>query len=181
MYLENFDELKMKLIEGNARYVSGVSNLAFNSKKAAELTLLGQKPKIVILTCSDSRVIPEAIFDMPIGELFVIRCAGNIVGDMELASLEYAIAHLKAELVVVLAHTHCGAIHSTIHDKPHGYIKNITKRIKENILAETNEFNACVLNATREKERIKKLLKNYEFDVASAIYDIERGEVTFLD
>ncbi|MBQ7599669.1 MAG: hypothetical protein IJU57_03240 [Clostridia bacterium] len=70
----------------------------------------GQKPRAVIVTCSDSRVVPEAVFSCGIGELFVIRTAGNVIGVSELASVEYVVDHLGTDTVVVLGHTACGAV-----------------------------------------------------------------------
>ena len=91
----------------------------------------GQSPYAIIVTCSDSRVIPENIFSAGIGELFVIRLAGNIIDDHQLGSIEYAAGHLGCRLVVVLGHTHCGAVDAAINSEPAGYIRCITDEIKE--------------------------------------------------
>ena len=75
----------------------------------------GQKPFAVVLTCSDSRVVPELIFDTGIGELFVIRVAGNVANTSSIASIEYAVAHLNVSLIVVLGHQNCGAVTSALY------------------------------------------------------------------
>ena len=103
------------LLEGNS-----IGDLSLNRKK--ETSENGQHPYAVILTCSDSRVIPEAIFHAGIGDLFVIRVAGNVIGEDTLASIEYGLTHLGAETVLVLGHTHCGAVTAAIQGEAHGYI-----------------------------------------------------------
>ena len=102
------DELN-KLLEGNKRYVSG--KLAEKDVGSArEATKGAQKPFVTILTCSDSRVVPEFIFDANVGELFVIRNAGNVVDDIVLGTIEYGAEHLGTPLFVVLGHEKCGAV-----------------------------------------------------------------------
>lgn len=108
------------------------------------------------LFCFDSRVIPEHIFSAGIGELFVIRLAGNVIDDHQLGSIEYAAGHLGCKLVVVLGHTHCGAVDAAIHHQPEGYIKYITDEIKKAIGDETG------------------------LRVVGAMYHIEDGSVEFL-
>ena len=83
----------------------------------------GQHPHAIIVTCSDSRVIPETIFSAGLGELFVIRVAGNVIDDHQLGSIEYAAGHLGSPVVVVLGHTHCGAVDAAINSDPEGYIR----------------------------------------------------------
>jgi carbonic anhydrase len=98
-----------KLIEGNKRYVEGnVSPKDYKAKR--EETKESQKPFCTIVSCSDSRVVPEFIFDVNLGEIFVIRTAGNIVDTITLGSIEYAVEHLETPLLVILGHEKCGAI-----------------------------------------------------------------------
>ncbi|MGE5401380.1 MAG: carbonic anhydrase [Ignavibacteriales bacterium] len=98
-----------KLLEGNKRYLSGQQKDKNYEKERAELAT-GQKPYAIILTCSDSRVPPEIIFDEDLGELFVIRVAGNVIDEVTLGSIEYAAEHLNSPLLVVMGHSNCGAV-----------------------------------------------------------------------
>ena len=110
------DEALMRLREGNARYLQA-ENAAGDVSPALRRTTFehGQHPYAIVLACSDSRVIPEAIFSAGIGELFVIRVAGNVVDNHQLGSIEYAEDHLGCNLVVVLGHTACGAVDAALH------------------------------------------------------------------
>lgn len=98
-----------KLLDGNKRFVSG-NMLQKDHKKVREQTKNGQKPWAIVVTCSDSRVVPEYIFDANLGDLFIIRTAGNIVDTITLGSIEYGIEHLHTPLLVVLGHEKFGAI-----------------------------------------------------------------------
>ena len=117
-------EALAKLKEGNTRYLDATSNpgdvsVALRKKTCDE----GQAPYAIVITCSDSRVIPESIFTAGIGELFTIRVAGNVMDHHQLGSVEYAADHLGTNLVVVLGHTHCGAVGATITSNPSGFVK----------------------------------------------------------
>lgn len=105
------DEAIEKLKSGNMRYLLMNSNSGNVSAALRKFTYEhGQHPHAIIVTCSDSRVIPETIFSASLGELFVIRVAGNVIDDHQLGSIEYAAGHLGSPVVVVLGHTHCGAV-----------------------------------------------------------------------
>lgn len=175
-----------KLKAGNARYVDDVTNDSDISKAIREDTSTnGQHPYAVILTCSDSRVVPEHIFMCGLGELFVIRVAGNIVTDTQLASVVYATFHLESPLVVVMGHTHCGAIEGTIERAGHGCLSALTGPIEEAIGEETDATKACELNVKASLSILKdhpevQELMDGGVDVVGAIYDIETGKVKFL-
>lgn len=146
----------------------------------------GQSPYAIIVTCSDSRFIPENIFSAGIGELFVIRLAGNVIDDHQLGSIEYATGHLGRRLVVVLGHTHCGAVDAAIHHEPEGYIKYITDEIKKAIGDETDPYKASCLNVRHSVREIEKSLCIHHIEeetglrVVGAMYHIEDGSVEFL-
>ena len=146
----------------------------------------GQSPYAIIVTCSDSRVIPENIFSAGIGELFVIRLAGNVIDDHQLGSIEYAAGHLGCRLVVVLGHTHCGAVDAAIHHEPEGYIKYITDEIKKAIGDETDPYKASCLNVRHSVREIEKSLCIHHIEeetglrVVGAMYHIEDGSAEFL-
>ena len=146
----------------------------------------GQSPYAIIVTCSDSRVIPESIFSAGIGELFVIRLAGNVIDDYQLGSIEYAAGHLGCRLVVVLGHTHCGAVDAAIHHEPEGYIKYITDEIKKAIGDEKDPYKASCRNVRHSVQEIEKSLCIHHMEeetglrVVGAMYHIEDGSVEFL-
>ena len=174
-----------KLKDGNLRYCTaergeGDVSLALREKTCAE----GQTPYAIVVTCSDSRVIPEAIFSAGIGDLFVIRVAGNVIDRHQLGSIEYAADHLGSRLVVVLGHEHCGAVDAAIRHKPEGYIKFITDEICAAIGNEKDEIRACCLNVRHSVRRIEESLDVCRgedgLQVIGALYRLSSGEVEFL-
>ena len=177
-----------RLQMGNKRYTASIQCIGDTSQGQREKTLSeGQRPYAVIVTCSDSRVIPESIFSAGIGDLFVIRIAGNVMDDHQLGSIEYAVEHLGCSLVVVLGHTHCGAVDAAMNHEPNGYIKFITDEIIKAIGDETDEYRACCLNVLHSKAVIEASLQiqrdesEYGLKVIGAMYRLEDGTVEFLD
>ena len=180
------DEVLEKLKGGNKRYLSAEKNEgdispALRGKTCAE----GQSPYAVIITCSDSRVIPESIFSAGIGELFVIRVAGNVIDDHQLGSIEYAVDHLGCRLIVVMGHDHCGAVGAAIGHEPADFVKSITDEIKKAIGDETDDCKASCLNVLHSVKKIKESLaigKDGEsgIHVCGALYHLEDGRVEFL-
>lgn len=111
------DEAVRILKEGNGRYVEGKPRHPHQDRERRALTAgQGQHPLATVLSCSDSRVPPEIIFDQGIGDLFVVRVAGNVAAMDEIGSIEYAVDHLATPLVVVLGHTQCGAVTAVVDD-----------------------------------------------------------------
>lgn len=177
-----------RLQTGNKRYIASMQCIGDTSQSQREKTLSeGQNPFAIIVTCSDSRVIPESIFSASIGDLFVVRIAGNVMDDHQLGSIEYAVEHLGCSLVVVLGHTHCGAVDAAMNHKPDGYIKFITDEIVKAIGGETDEYRACCLNVLHSKAVIESSLQiqkdesEYGLKVIGAMYRLEDGTVEFLD
>ena len=178
----------LKILEkGNELYLKSEKSEGDISPRVRLNTAVnGQHPYAIIITCSDSRVVPEHIFSAGIGELFVIRVAGNVIDDHQLGSIEYAADHLGCTLVMVLGHTHCGAVDAAIHHDPDGYIKFITDEIKLAIGEETDDEAACRLNVRRSVSLIESNLdiQKMEHDdglrVVGAVYDIESGKVEIL-
>ena len=173
---------------GNKKYAASMQCIGDTSQGQREKTLSeGQHPYAVIVTCSDSRVIPEAIFSAGIGDLFVIRIAGNVMDDHQLGSIEYAAEHLGCSLVVVLGHTHCGAVDAAMNHEPDGYIKFITDEIIKAIGDEADEYRACCLNVLHSKAvieaslQIQKDEREFGLKVIGAMYRLEDGTVEFLD
>lgn len=186
-YIYTADEAKRKLIEGNKRYVkASTAAIDVSEKVLINASRNGQRPYAIIITCSDSRVIPEAIFSAGIGDLFVIRVAGNVIESHQLGSVEYAAEHLGTGLIVVLGHDHCGAVDAAMNHEPDGYIRYITDEIIKAIGDEKDEFRACCLNVKHSCEMIEKSLqiqkdeKEYGLKIVGAIYHLDSGEVEFL-
>ena len=120
-----------QLQEGNQRFVE---NQSMHNQKACDDLVAGQNPSAVILGCADSRVPPELIFDQGLGDLFVIRVAGNVVTPTQLGSIEYAVEHLGTEVVVVLGHSGCGAVKATldvIRENTEGLSANLCSIIEQ--------------------------------------------------
>ena len=172
-------DIKTRLLNGNKEYISSISNNLEKKEYYSSLSK-GQSPYALIICCSDSRVVPEEIFSAKAGELFVIRTAGNVINDGELASIEYGLEHLHIKYVLVLGHTHCGAIHASIHNEQGMYLDPILKRIKLNILDEKDELKASQLNALEVSKYIKSKFPEYKGEVESAIYDIDTNKATFI-
>jgi carbonic anhydrase len=141
------------LMAGNKRFLEEESIHPHQNKKSVLENQNIQHPYAVIITCSDSRVAPEILFDQGIGDLFVIRNAGNLISDIDMGSIEYAVEHLDAKLIVVLGHTECGAIKAYVSDKNNDYKKhhNHIDDIVETIANEQEE---------KQEEKLHKKEKN---------------------
>ncbi len=182
----NAEESLERLKEGNRKYLHSHSQIGDISEKIRLYTAEhGQHPFAVIIACSDSREIPEAIFSCGIGDLFVIRVAGNIIDESILGSIEYAVSHLGCPLVVVLGHTNCGAVSAAISGHAEGYIKKITDKISAVILTETNDKKASCLNIQHSVSSIRQAFLERDdmpdVKIMGALYDVRTGEVTFQD
>ena len=182
------DEALARLREGNARYMDAQHGLGNVSSQLRLKTFEeGQQPYAIVLACSDSRVIPEAIFSAGIGELFVIRVAGNVVDNHQLGSIEYAEDHLGCNLVVVLGHTACGAVDAAMHHEPYGTVKFITDEIAQAIGEEKDEEAACLANVAHSVRRIEESRKvradeaEHGLRVVGALYHTGSGNVEFLE
>ncbi len=176
-----------KLKKGNGAYLYlNASEGDISQEKRRKTCENGQEPYAVIVSCSDSRVIPESIFNAGLGELFVIRVAGNVIDSHQLGSIEYAVGHLGCPLVLVLGHDHCGAVDAAINHDNDGHIKYITDEILKAIGNETDETEACRLNVRHSVEtienslEIEELEKKTGLEVVGALYHISNGKVEFL-
>lgn len=184
-YRVSADEALRRLKIGNEKYLGcTVSDADISPAKRKDSCENGQAPYAVIVACSDSRVIPESIFSAGIGEIFVIRVAGNVMDDHQLGSIEYAAEHLGIRLVVVLGHDHCGAVDAAINHAPDGYIKFITDEIRLAIGDEQDDYKACCLNVKRSVEVIESSLEIHREEehglrVIGALYRLSDGRVEF--
>ena len=173
-------EIKNRLIEGNKLFLKEiVAN--HELKELSSQLVKGQSPFCLVLTCSDSRVIPERIFSCNLGELFVIRSAGNVVNEGELASIEYGLEHLNIKYVVVLAHTYCGAVHASINREKGRYMSCILDKIALNVGSCSNEKESAIMNAKAQVIYLKNKFPKYYGKIVAALYDIETNEVKFYE
>ncbi len=175
-----------RLRQGNAAYQQEQNHMDSSLQKRLTTCRYGQHPYAVIITCSDARVIPECIFNADIGDLFVIRVAGNVLDDHQLGSVEYAAHHLGVKLVMVLGHTHCGAVEAAVHHDPDGYIKFITDVIKQAIGEETDDYQACCLNIRHSIAVLESSFEIHQEEehglkVIGAVYHLQDGRVDFID
>ena len=171
-------DIEKRLIDGNKSFLLSLGKDAKKMSVVKEL-VNGQNPYALIITCSDSRVIPEEIFSCSLGELFVIRTAGNVINEGELATIEYAIEHLHIKYILVLGHTHCGAIHASIHHEKGRYLSPILDNIQKCINGECDERKASIINAQRQVDYIKEKFPEYQGTIKSALYDIDTNMVIF--
>ncbi len=165
-----------RLTEGNLRSLTRGGE-AKRIRTARE----GQHPYAVVVCCSDSRVIPEKIFDADIGELFVIRVAGNVLGAHQLGSIAYAVEHLGTRTVVMLGHTGCGAVAAALNGHADGFVASIVQDIRAAIGTEGDPNRACELNVRHGVNRIREAFADEPIEVLGAVYDIETGKVDWLN
>ncbi|MDO4731730.1 MAG: carbonic anhydrase [Clostridia bacterium] len=185
---ESSQEVISYLQQGNDQFVNNIINTGdVSQEKRTSTAQNGQHPYATIVTCSDSRVPAEHIFNAGIGELFVIRTAGNVIGDHELGSIEYGAEHLNTKLVVVLGHTQCGAVDAALNSENHGYIKTITDKILSCVPQNCDPREAEKLNVQNSINDILKsdimteLVNTDKTRVVGAIYDIQTGKVSFME
>ncbi len=184
------DTALARLREGNQRFVAGqLQHPAQTAARRQELTR-GQHPFAVILTCADSRVSPEIIFDQGLGDLFVIRNAGNLSDDHVLGSIEYAVEHLHTPLVIVLGHSQCGAVAATVGGgEAHGHIRSVVASLQPAVAMAKKKPGDPVENAVRINARLTAAAigqadpilsprtKAGQVRVLAARYDLTTGQV----
>ncbi len=186
-----------KLEQGNKRFASGKPVHPDETLERLRELKGGQHPFAVIVSCSDSRVPAELVFDQGLGDIFSIRTAGNVMGDYELGSIEYAVEHLDCKLVVVMGHKNCGAVKAFIDSKGHyehdDHIKEIVEYIqneqeeknlaKKGELSFDNAVNANVQHGVKFLKTAEPILKEShdqkKIMIIGAVYDIETGKVIF--
>jgi carbonic anhydrase len=184
-----------KLKEGNGRYTSG--NLQHPGQTAERRTELAktQHPFATIVSCSDSRVPPEIVFDQGLGDLFIVRVAGNVINDEGLGSVEYSVDHLGTRLILVLGHQSCGAVKAAretiaAKGKAPGHIESLVTAIKPAVEATAKDdlettVKANVKNVVRALRSSTPILKaevdSGKIQVVGGYYSLDTGAVTFLD
>ena len=186
-----------KLLDGNKRFTSGeLAKKDIGDQKRQELTK-GQHPFATVLSCSDSRVAPEVIFDEGLGDVFIVRVAGNVVGPTTLGSIEYGAEHLHTPLLVILGHEKCGAVQATLEakGKPKGNIGAILKKIMPavntakkakkdpdetlNLAVQENVKNTY--KDVMKSKIVKELVHEGKLKVVAAEYYLGTGKVELID
>lgn len=196
--ITNAEAALVKLKAGNIRFVSGKTTHP-NQDAARRLEIAkGQTPFVTVLSCSDSRVPVELLFDQGIGDTFVVRVAGNVADTDEIGSIEYGVGHLNTPLLVVLGHTSCGAVKAVFEKADvHGSIPELVDNIvpaiartkaanpdadKAELLAKAVPSNVWVSieDIFKRSSEVAELVKMSKLRVVGAIYNIETGLVTWL-
>lgn len=187
----NWNEALDRLKEGNTRFVQDKLDGKLQDSVRKNALTSGQSPFAIVLSCADSRVVPELAFDTGLGEIFVVRVAGNVANPSSIASIEYAVAHLGTKLIVVMGHESCGAVAAAISGGDNGTNLNhllgfIAPVIQQNKGAETpviiqknaeNTQNKLVENS----DIISGAVANSGVKIVSAYYNLTDGKVDFAD
>jgi len=191
------DASLMLLKEGNQRFATGKSQHPnLDSERRTNTVAQGQEPFATILACSDSRDPVELLFDRGIGDLFVVRVAGNVAGHSELATVEYGVDHLHTPLLVVMGHTRCGAVTAVVKGAElHGHLHHLAEKIKpaaDQALGATNQIEAAIPAAIQanvwqtisdvlgQSSVVREKMKSGQVQVVGAVYDLETGRVNWL-
>ncbi|MHB1278679.1 MAG: carbonic anhydrase [Bacteroidia bacterium] len=186
-----------RLERGNKRFVDGKpshpNETAFRIRQLKD----GQRPFVIVVSCSDSRVPPELVFDQGFGDIFSVRTAGQVISDLELGSIEYAVEHLECSLVVVMGHTHCGAVSAFVESKGDykllDHLRSVMdymgNEVEEKRLIASDSFNlekaidANIFHVVQLLRSSTPVLSSHYYSkkvqIIGALYDIETGIVKF--
>jgi carbonic anhydrase len=182
-----------KLLQGNEHFAKSESHHPNEDLKHLEEAAKKQTPFAIVLCCSDSRVSPELIFDQGIGDLFVVRTAGEIIGTLEIGTIEYAVEHLNVNLIIVMGHENCGVVKAFVEgEQADGHIKDIIDSIKHEKeiqfvpLSDTDRLNNCVkanvihaiTKLQTESGIIKDKIKKGALQVFGMRYDLHNLKVS---
>lgn len=191
------DEALARLLDGNKRFVAAKMFHPNESVEARNKLATGQAPFAAILGCADSRVPPEIVFDHGLGDLFVVRVAGNIVEDAGSGSFEYAVEHLGTPLIVVLAHERCGAVKATVETleaggEAPGHIAELVRKLKPAVDKSKDQPGDKIDNAVRENAKrmaaelaglepiLKEKVEQGKLKVVAMRYDLDTGAVEVI-
>ncbi len=179
-----------RLCEGNKRYVQDKLVHPNRSQESREANVHSQHPFAIILGCADSRVSPEILFDQGIGDLFVVRVAGNVAGPIEVDSIDFCALNLGSAIILVLGHESCGAVTAVVRNQTNG-IKRVAQLLKPGVLASRGQpgdpiKNAVEANIRQQVKDLKRspvlgpLCKKGQLDVVGGYYHLTTGEVEIL-
>jgi len=187
------DSVIAELKAGNAHHVRHQYQHPHETRARQRDLVAGQHPHAEVLSCADSRVPPEIIFDQGLGDLFVVRVAGNVAADVEIGSLEYGAEHLHIPLLVVLGHESCGAVTAAVQGgNAEGHIAALVSLIKPAVDSSRGMPGDPVANAVRSNVRmvvqqlrsstpiLSELVAHGKLKIVGAVYSLETGEVTWL-
>jgi carbonic anhydrase len=189
-------EAQRRLVEGNRRFSNQDRQYPNQTKRRLQAVSKTQYPFAAILGCADSRVPPEMVFDQGLGDLFVVRVAGNIASDTTIGSLEYAAATLGTQLIVVLGHKRCGAVSAAMkNESRNGNIDSVVDSISPSVsqnqrtTSDMNDYeNAVINNIQYQSEKLRsnspvidRLIRDDRLKIVGAFYDIDNGRVRFLN
>ena len=189
----NAQEAIARLKAGNALFVEEPAYAGdISQKRVKQLSEEGQAPFACIVACADSRVVPEHLFMVGLGDVFTIRVAGNVIGDIELASCVYAAEHLGVKLIVVLGHTQCGAVASALEvlaagTEPEGAMAPLLSCVCASVVGERDPQAASIANlragvaAIEGDDDIAHLVETAGLRVVPALYHTEDGIVEFME
>ena len=180
-----------RLKAGNARFVADKLDGQLQDSRRRTALTGGQSPYAAILSCADSRVVPEFAFDAGLGELFTVRVAGNVANSSSIASLEYAIAHLDTRVIVVMGHESCGAVTAAVNgasDSEHivhlldhiGCARDQLQNESINDVVKRNALAVCD-ELTEKSAIIAKAVSGGQVNIFAAYYHLDSGEVEFLN
>jgi len=187
------DEALKKLTQGNQRFMAGHSTIHKQIGKRRQAVAKAQHPFAIVLGCADSRVSPELIFDHTLGDLFIVRVAGNIVHDTGLGSIEYAATHFGSPQLVVLGHTRCGAVAAALEGgEAPGHIGSVVAPIKPAVEMVKDQPGAPLDNAVRANVRravdelkasqpiLASLVREKKLKIVGAYYGLQSGKVEVI-
>jgi carbonic anhydrase len=181
-----------RLKKGNEKFVADRSEAQNVGAERRRELAKGQHPFAVILTCADSRVTPEYIFNQGLGDIFVLRVAGNVADPFELGSMEYGVEQLHVPLIVVLGHSKCGAVDAALgENKPHGNLGKLIEQIhagkdlpseKDAALKAAIQNNARhqATSLTERSDVLKEFVEHKRLRIVSGVYDLATGKVEWL-
>ncbi len=183
-------EILTKLSAGNKKFATDQLNSDLQDSSRRKSIVNGQKPFATILGCADSRIVPELIFDTGLGELFVVRVAGNIANKSSIASIEYAVAHLNTKVIIVLGHQNCGAITAALKGGDNGEnLNHLLSHLKPAFAASAKTATVNDVAKTNAKltanelitksDIIKNAVNSGNVKVIPAYYDMDSGKVDF--
>lgn len=190
--MKSISEILKRLQNGNQRFVSDKLASKNQDSLRRKTQTDGQDPFAIVLSCADSRVVPELAFDTGIGELFVVRVAGNVANTSSIASIEYAVAHLGTQVIIVLSHESCGAVTAAVKGGDNGdnlnhllaHIKPAIESCVENsVVNEVSKKNAelTAQQLSSQSSIIADAVKSGKLAIVSAYYHLDTGQVDFLD
>ena len=193
------DEVWKELMVGNRRYATTKPLRPHQAGPRRVELARGQHPPVIVLSCSDSRVPPEIVFDQGLGDMFVVRVAGNVIDDDVLGSVEYAVEHLGSSLVVVMGHQSCGAVKAVVDGgTAEGHILLLVKHIAPVVAEVKRKSDACadpksVLDAAvsanvrqsvkllKDDETLSKFLAEHKIKIMGARYQLDSGKVQVVE